>query len=144
MPNIIEQYIEHNHFGKSIGMNFTIIEPGLIHYVLKITPNHLATPLAAHGGVISALMDGLIGVTGLSAVAHENNIISTIEFKLNFMSPALLHDELLGIGKIEQQGKRLMVVSGEISCPQRNNVVIAKGLGTLNIYPAEKAGFVIK
>lgn len=141
MPSIIEQYIEHNHFGKTIGMNFTQLEPGLIHYFLKITEAHLATPLAAHGGVISALMDGLLGVTGLSAVAQQNQLISTIEFKLNFISPALLNDELLGIGKIEQLGKRLMVVSGEITCPKRNNVVISKGMGTLNIYPAEKAGF---
>lgn len=138
---IIEQYIQHNHFGKTLGMDFKIIEPGLVHYSLKITKEHLATPLAAHGGVISALMDALLGVTALSAVYEDNKVVSTVEFKINFLAPALLHDELLGIGKVEQKGNRLVITSGDIICPERNNTVIAKALGTFNAYPAEKAGF---
>ena len=138
---IIEQYIQHNHFGKTLGMDFKIIEPGLIHYSLTITKDHLATPLASHGGVISALMDALLGVTALSAVYQDNKVVSTVEFKINFLAPALLDDELLGIGKVEQKGNRLVITSGDIICPERNNTVIAKALGTFNAYPAEKAGF---
>ena len=122
-------------------MNFKIIEHGLIHYYLKIEDKHLATPNAAHGGVISALMDALLGVTGLSAVEKENKVVSTIEFKINFLSPALLNDQLIGIGKLEQKGNRLLVISGDIICENRNNQIIAKGIGTFNAYPAEKAGY---
>jgi uncharacterized protein (TIGR00369 family) len=140
---IIEQYIANNHFGKTLGMDFKVIEPGLVHYFIKINNEHLATPLAAHGGVISALMDGLLGVAALSVSAQENKVVSTVEFKINFLAPALLNDELIGIGKVEQQGKRLIISSGDIICPKRNNVVIAKAIGTFNAYPAEKAGFKI-
>ena len=49
--------------------------------------------------------------------------------------------KLLGIGKVEQKGNRLVITSGDIICPERNNTVIAKALGTFNAYPAEKAGF---
>jgi uncharacterized protein (TIGR00369 family) len=140
---IIEQYIANNHFGKTLGMDFKIIEPGLVHYYIKINKAHLATPLAAHGGVISALMDGLLGVAALSLSVQENKIISTVEFKINFLAPALLDDELMGIGKVEQQGKRLIISSGDIICPKRNNVLIAKAMGTFNAYPAEKAGFTV-
>lgn len=139
--NLIDKYISQNHFGESLGMNFKIIEPGLIHYYLKIEDKHLATPNAAHGGVISALMDALLGVTGLSAVEKENKVVSTIEFKINFLSPALLNDQLIGIGKLEQKGNRLLVISGDIICENRNNQIIAKGIGTFNAYPAEKAGY---
>lgn len=138
---IIEQYIANNHFGKTLGMNFKIVEPGLVHYFIKINKEHLATPLAAHGGVISALMDGLLGVAALSVSAQENKVVSTVEFKINFLAPALLDDELIGIGKVEQQGKRLIISSGDIICPKRDNVLIAKAIGTFNAYPAEKAGF---
>ena len=138
---LIEQYIANNHFGKTLGMDFKIIEPGLVHYFITIKQEHLATSLAAHGGVISALMDGLIGVTGLSAVEKENKVVSTVEYKINFLSPALLNDELIGIGKVEQKGNRLIIVSGDIICPERNNIVIAKAMGTFNAYPAEKAGY---
>jgi uncharacterized protein (TIGR00369 family) len=140
---LIEKYIEQNNFGKTLGMDFRIIEPGLVHYFITIKSNHLATPKAAHGGVISALMDGLLGVTALSVSAPENKIISTVEFKINFLGPALLDDKLIGIGKVEQKGNRLIIVSGDIICPERNNVVIAKAMGTFNSYPAEKAGYAV-
>ena len=138
---IIEQYITNNHFGNTLGMDFKIIEPGLVHYFLTIKPEHLSTPKAAHGGVTAALMDGLLGVAALSAIAHENKVVSTVEYKINFLAPALLGDELLAIGKVEQKGNRLIIVSGDIICPKRNNSVIAKAIGTFNAYPAEKAGF---
>jgi uncharacterized protein (TIGR00369 family) len=140
---LIEQYIAQNNFGKTLGMDFKILEPGFVHYFLTIMSEHLATPKAAHGGVISALMDGLLGVTALSVSALENKIISTVEFKINFLAPALLDDELIGIGKMELKGNRLIIVSGDIICPNRNNIVIAKALGTFNSYPAEKAGYTI-
>lgn len=139
--NLIDQYITHNHFGKTLGMDFKIVEPGLVHYFLTIKKEHLATPLAAHGGVISALMDGLLGVAALSVSAIENKLISTVEFKINFLAPAFLGDSLQGIGKVEQQGKRLIIVSGDIFCTARNNVMIAKAIGTFNAYPSEKGGY---
>lgn len=140
---LIEQYIANNHFGKTLGMDFKIIEPGLVHYFITIKQEHLATPLAAHGGVISALMDGLLGVTALSVSANNHHIVSTIEFKINFLSAAFEGDTLKGIGKVENQGKRLIVTSGGIICPDRNNIIIAKAMGTFNTYPAEKAGYTI-
>ena len=30
MKSLIEQYIESNHFGRSIGMDFDIIQPGKV------------------------------------------------------------------------------------------------------------------
>ena len=139
---VIEHYISTNVFGKILGMDFKVISPGVVHYTIKITEDHLATSIAAHGGVIAALMDGVLGVAALSAVEKDNLAVSTIEFKINYLAPALLHDELLGIGKVEQQGKRLIVSSGDIICTNRNNVVIAKAIGTFNSYPAEKAGVI--
>lgn len=141
--SLIEQYNNKNSFGKLLGMDFKIINPGLVHYYLTINQNHLATPLAAHGGAISALMDALLGVTALSSVEQDKKVVSTVEFKINFLSPALLNDELIGIGKVEQKGNRLIIVSGDILCPKRNNTVIAKAIGTFNSYQAQKAGYEI-
>ncbi len=139
--SLVDQYIQKNNFGKMLGMDFKIINPGLVHYFLNIKQEHLATPNAAHGGVISALMDAVLGVTALSAVEEVNKVVSTVEYKINFFSPALLGDELIGIGKVEQKGNRLIIVSGDIICSKRNNIVIAKAIGTFNSYPAEKAGY---
>ena len=139
--NIIEKYIANNHFGKTLGMDFKIIETGLVHYFLTITQDHLSTPKAVHGGVIAALMDGVLGVAALSAVVEQQKIVSTVEFKINYLTPSLLNDQLLGIGKVEHAGNRIIVSSGDIICINRQDIVIAKAIGTFNAYPLEKAAF---
>jgi uncharacterized protein (TIGR00369 family) len=112
-----------------------------VDYHLKIEQHHLATPHAAHGGVIAALVDGALGTAGLSLVASENKALSTVEFKINYLSPALLDDELVAKAKVEQKGKRLLVISCDVFCTNRNNAAIAKSIGTFNAYDAEKAGY---
>ena len=141
--DIIEQYITDNHFGRVLGMNFKIIEPGLVHYFLTINENHLSTPRATHGGVIAAMMDGVLGVAALSKTVADNRIVSTVEFKINYLAPSLPGDELMGIGKVESQGKRLIITSGDILCTNRSNITIAKAMGTFNAYPLEKAGYTL-
>jgi hypothetical protein len=36
--------------------------------------------------------------------------VRTIEYKLNFLAPALIHDELKAVGKVEQKGNRISVI----------------------------------
>lgn len=138
---LIRQYIRNNYFGKLIGMEFNIISEGMVEYRLSVTQQHLATPAAAHGGAIAALVDAALGVAGLSAVHQQNKVVSTIEYKMNFLSPALLGDELLAKARVEQQGNRILVISCDVLCINRQNKLIAKALGTFNAYDAAKAGY---
>lgn len=141
--SLIQQYIDTNHFGRTLGMDFKIIEPGVVHYFLTINQTHLSTPKAAHGGVVAALMDGILGLAALSKVIDEHKAVSTVEFKINYLAPCLLGDELFGTGKIESQGKRIIITSGDIMCTNRNNIMLAKAIGTFNAYPLERAGYSI-
>ena len=59
-------------------MKLTIIEPGSISYEMKVLPKHLATPTTIHGGMVAAMMDGVIGVAGLSAVAQEGKLVCSV------------------------------------------------------------------
>ena len=122
-------------------MHFTIVSDGEINYFLKITNHHLATPLSAHGGVISALVDAALGVCALSAVHKENKVVSTVEYKTNFLAPAFLNDELVAHAKVLQKGKRILIVECDIICKNRENKLIAKAMGTFNAYDAAKAGY---
>lgn len=139
--NLIEKYIENNFFGKLIGMDFKIISDGVVDYFITIKKDHLATPNAAHGGVIATLIDAALGVAGLSSVYKENKVVSTIEYKLNYLAPALLNDQLVAKAKVEQKGNRLLIISCDVFCINRENKLIAKSLGTFNAYNAEKAGY---
>lgn len=139
--SLIEKYIRCNHFGRLVNMNFEIVSDGIVNYHLVINESHLATPNAAHGGMISALIDSALGVAALSAVFKQDKIVSTIEFKVNFLSPALLNDNLLAKGKVEQLGNRIIVTSCDVICTNRENKLIAKALGTFNTYDAAKARY---
>jgi uncharacterized protein (TIGR00369 family) len=137
---LIERYIQNNNFGKLIGMEFRIIGAGHVEYYLTVNKNHLATPNSAHGGLINALVDAALGVAGLSAVHKDNKVVSTIEYKTNFLNPALLNDKLKATAKVEQQGKRILVISCDVIAENRNTA-IAKSIGTFNAYDASKAGY---
>ena len=72
---LIEKYAKSNHFGALIGMHCEIPEAGKVHYYITIEDKHLATPIAAHGGVIASLMDAALGVACLSAVVNDNKVV---------------------------------------------------------------------
>jgi acyl-CoA thioesterase len=136
---IVQGYIKANRFGVLLDMEFRIIGPGQVEYAMPITASHLATPLAAHGGSISALMDATMGVSALSQVLMDNKVVSTIEMKISFAAPALLGDVLSGTASIVKNGKRILFVEGKIV--NQENKLIAFATGTFNSYPSEKAGF---
>lgn len=139
--HLIEKYQRYNQFGHLLGMELTEVSVGKIVYQLKVTEQHLATPNAAHGGLIAALMDGMLGVASLSAVTSDDKVVSTVEYKTSFFNPALLGDVLEGTAWVEKKGNRLLFTSGEIKAINRSNTIIAKGNGTFNAYPAAKAGY---
>ncbi len=139
--DLIHKYDQHNAFGKLIGIEFEIIGAGEVNYHLTIEEKHMATPLSAHGGLIAALVDSALGVAALSAVWSENKVVSTVEYKTNFLAPVFLNDILVAKGKVIQKGKRLLISECEVRCVNRENKLIAKAIGTFNAYDAAKAGY---
>lgn len=136
---LVKFYIEKNHFGKLLEMDFDIKNPGEIVYHMEIKEKHLATPIAAHGGSISALMDATMGICALSNVIMDGKVVSTIELKISYISPAAIGDLLLGTAKTVKSGNRHLFIEGKIE--NQNGKLIAIASGTFNAYPAEKAGF---
>jgi uncharacterized protein (TIGR00369 family) len=133
---ILELYNEMNNFGRMMKMHFEVIRPGEIIYHLEITAEHLATREVAHGGALAGYMDAILGVAALSGIGDEGKLVSTVEFKITYLSPARKGDQLKGIGKVIKKGKRMVFAEGEII--NQNNEVIAKGTGTFIAYPVEK------
>jgi len=136
---IIIGYNKANNFGRLIEMDFEILGPGELEYKMIITEKHLATPIAAHGGVVSTLMDSVLGICALSLFCAEGKIVSTVEMKINFLAPVFANDRLIGRSKVLSKGKRLSVTEAEIM--NQKGIVVAKGMGTFNAYPIEKAGY---
>jgi uncharacterized protein (TIGR00369 family) len=141
LKDLLELYQQVNKYGEVNGMQLSIVRPGEIIYQMEIKDIHMATPIAAHGGAVAGMMDGVLGVAALSLTALEEKLVSTIEFKINYLNPVYKGDVLKGFGKVDQSGKRIIIASGEIFCSNRGNILIAKAMGTFNAYPFEKAGF---
>jgi uncharacterized protein (TIGR00369 family) len=118
-------------------MVLTVNAPGDITYTLDIQKHHMASPDACHGGVISGMMDAVLGVTALSFAVSKGNLCATVEFKINYLSPVKLGDHLEGRGEIDFYGSKLMVTSGAI-IEQNSGRLVAKGLGTFSQYPLSK------
>jgi uncharacterized protein (TIGR00369 family) len=137
LTDIIDIYNHYNNFGRWLSMQYTIEAPGKIEYMLKITPDMLATRTAAHGGILAAFMDAIVGVAALSAVYKEGKVVSTIEFKINFLKAAFAGDQLTGKGEVIQKGNRILVTKGEIY--NQHNDLLCSCLATLNAYPFEKS-----
>ncbi|WP_072032196.1 PaaI family thioesterase [Crocinitomix catalasitica] len=140
--NLIEKYQKSNLFGINQGFELIKFESDEIVYELEVKSKHLATPTTAHGGVIAGYMDAVIGLAALYVSSEEGNLVSTVEFKINFISPVRIGDVLVGIGKVVSKGKRIIVCQGEIR-NKKDNTMVAVATGTFNAYPYHKSGMTL-
>jgi len=138
IDNVIKKYVQSNHFGKLLGMNFEIYSPGRIRYSMTIEEKHLATPIAAHGGAIASLIDAALGVACLSAVFNDGKLVSTLELSIKYLKPAILGATIVAKADVISKGNRILVSEVKVF---DDTTLIAIGSGTFNAYPKEKAGY---
>lgn len=134
---VLNMYKASNNFGAYLEMDLEVLKDGEVKYTLEIKEKHLATPIAAHGGVVAGLIDGTLGVAALTIAGKNDNVVSTVELHVNYLKPVKLGDRLVSIGKVISAGKRLLYV--EASVTNQEGVLVAKASGTFNAYPAHKA-----
>lgn len=138
--NFEELFRSINQFDKENNLHFVIHSPGEITYTMKIESKHLSSPNTAHGAVVAGFMDCVLGLSALSLAATEEKLTSTVEFKINYIRPVHLGDELIGKGKVIHQGKSLIISTGEIRTSDSEELV-AQAQGTFNTYPFSKKDF---
>lgn len=139
LKKYLDFYQSVDKFGQDNKYELTIHEAGNIEYKMKMTERHESSPGFIHGGAIAGLMDATLGVAALSHAMSLQCLCSTVEFKINFIAPAIPGKTLRGAGKIDHKGKSLVITSAEIFDEQ--NKLIAKGMGTFNLYPMDKKDF---
>ena len=118
---IIVAYVAGNRFGELIGISFEIKE------------------IAAHGGLLAALMDGALGIAALSVVVDRQQIVATVEMNVKYLRPVLIGDQIVAKAEVVQAGKRLLFSEAKVF--NQKEELVAIGTGTFNAYPKEKAGY---
>lgn len=134
--DIVTLYKHSNVFGKTIDLDYDILPNGDVINRITIAKKHLATPTTAHGGVVAALADSTLGVAALSVSQKNGNLVSTVEFKINYLKPAMLNDTIRGIANIRNVGKKLIFVEADFY--NQEDELVATASGTFNQYPFTK------
>ncbi|OGX87212.1 hypothetical protein BEN48_11615 [Hymenobacter glacialis] len=140
---MVAAYNQINHYGRANGMTLSVPVPGQAEYRMTICDEHLSSPNTCHGGVLAGLMDAALGAAALTLAFAHQEFVSTVEFKMNFLHAAHLHDNLVARGVVDHIGNKLMVSSCVIYrvAEGKEDVAVARGLGTFNRYPASKRDF---
>ncbi len=140
--NPIEIYKRINRFAQENGMELTVKTPGESHYEMTVLEKHLSSPNVCHGGVVAGFMDSVLGSAALSISFQSGALVSTVEFKINYFQPLFLGDKLIGRGKVDFEGKKLISSTGEIyKVTENEEILVAKAIGTFNKYPLDKTQF---
>lgn len=140
---MVAAYNQMNHYGRANGMTLTVPVPGQAEYRMTVRAEHLSSPNTCHGGVLAGLMDAALGAAALTLAFTEQEFVSTVEFKMNFLHAVRLHDELVAKGTVDHAGNTLVVSSCVIYriSEGQPDLAVARGLGTFNRYPANKRDF---
>ena len=114
-------------FYKHLGINLRKLGPGQAEIQLKVGKHLTQGAGVAHGGVAAALVDSAVGLA-LCTMLRPQELITTVELKVNFIAPAKPGLWLRATGKIVHKGKRIAV--GEAEVRDANRTLVAKGLVT--------------
>jgi uncharacterized protein (TIGR00369 family) len=87
------------------------VVPGEVHVEFPFNKSLCQQNGYIHAGVLTTVIDSACGAAALSLMSPENGVLS-IEFKVNFLSPAI-GDKFLGIGRVIKAGRNITVCSGE-------------------------------
>lgn len=139
VQKFITLFRQINKYDEFNGLQFEISSPGSITYKMTVQEKHMSSPDVAHGAAIAGMMDCVLGLSALSYSITESNLVATVEFKINYLKPVRLGDDLIGTGKVVHKGRSLLISSGEIRNSKGD--LVALGQGTFNAYPSTKKDF---
>jgi uncharacterized protein (TIGR00369 family) len=122
-------------FIKTCGFKLDVLERGRAKSSLEVTEDHSQQDNFVHAGVMATMADHTAGYAAFSVVPEDSRIL-TLEFKINFLRPALGH-RLICRAKVVKEGKNIVVADSEVYS-QRDGVekIAAKALVTLMAVPA--------
>jgi uncharacterized protein (TIGR00369 family) len=120
-----------DNWGAEVGYEFVDHKPGWVRTRLKLLEKHRSPSGVTHGGVISSLVDWSMGGAVFTHL-KPGQLTSTIEFKINYLSPAKIGETIFCDAKIKYAGKSHAVIEFHVFREEGKDVAV--GVGTFNIY----------
>ena len=96
----------------TLGAKLTRIEDGEVRIALAPRPEISQQHGYIHAGALTSILDTACGYAALTVAPVDADVL-TVEFKANFLRPAL-GDGFVAVGKVVKAGKTITVCSGEL------------------------------
>jgi len=113
------------------------LEPGRFVTRVQVQECHLQQDGFVHAGLIATMADHTAGYASYSLVPPNRRIL-TVEYKINFLAPAI-GEHLECRAKVIKPGKNLLVAESEIYATRGSEeTLVAKALLTMAAVPHEK------
>ena len=97
---------------QTLGASLTRIEAGEVEIVLPFGPHIAQHHGFVHAGGLTTVVDNAGGFAAMTLMPEGMQVL-TVEFKLNFLSPAI-GEKFIAIGRVKRAGKQISVVEGEV------------------------------
>jgi len=128
-----EDYVQG--FPAAIGFRVDQVAYGIFETRLKIRSDHSQQDGFVHAGVIATMADHTAGYAAYTTVSEAFRIL-TIEFKINFIKPAV-GKQIVCRSKVVNNGKKIKVSESEIfSLTGDQEKLVAKAMVTLIAVPS--------
>mgnify|MGYP005851408367 CR=1 FL=1 len=109
---------------QNMKISLKYIAPGRAGFEMQVSPGFSNSRGTAHGGVIAAFADTVMGYAGISL----DLMLVTLEMNLNYFAPAGLGEKLEAEGWVVHAGRTTVVAEAEIRDSGRR--LVAKSRGT--------------
>jgi uncharacterized protein (TIGR00369 family) len=97
---------------RHLGATIDVIEPGHVSITLPFSDNLTQQHDYYHAGSLTSIVDSACGYAALTLMPPNTEVL-TIEFKVNFLSPAI-GDRVVAHGRVVKPGSTITVCQGEV------------------------------
>ena len=96
----------------TLGAKLTHIGDGEVRITLAPRPEISQQHGYVHAGALTSVLDTACGYAALTVAPADADVL-TVEFKVNFLRPAL-GESFLAVGKVVKSGRTITVCAGEL------------------------------
>ena len=127
---IIEDFIP---FHKVIGFKLLEVRENFVSLLIPYRPELIGDVRRSsiHGGVIATAMDAVGGAAAITTLKHENDKLSTIDLRVDYLAPGQARD-MITEGTIVKSGSKVIFTRMIAYHDHRENL-IAEGRGVYSV-----------
>lgn len=129
---VMIETLESTPFWSLLGLKVRKMEPGEAVIYLPVKKELGQVFSVMHGGATASLLDASGAVSLFDQIDFETEAVTTVEFKINYLNPVLLHEkEIIATSRVIKKGRAFAVCLVEIE--KDTGEKVALGIATYAI-----------